>query len=319
MARPLTFLILAFFLSGAVPAAASSVDAWLAELRRDALAQGIRADIFDAATEDFMIDDEVIELDNKQPEKKIDFETYRQRVLTPEMIEQARAELSYHKKIFDAVEQRYNVPREYLVALWAIETRFGENMGGHAVVDSLLTLAYDGRRADFFRAEALKALHILNNGDITLSEFVGSWAGAMGQCQFMPSTYVAYAVDADGDGHRNIWSSYDDVFASMANYLTEIGWQRDLPWGLPVRVTRPVPERMVGREFSQPLSAWHTQGVYPLAGTWPQTSARASLIQPDGPEGESFLVFGNFNVLMKWNRSTFFATTVSLLAHEISS
>jgi len=200
----------------------------------------------------------VIELDQKQPESAITFKAYRHNVVTPARIKKGAELARFYREELDALEAQTGVPPQIVVALWAVESSFGQDMGDFEVVNSLATLAYEGRRADFFRAELLSALRILETENMTPGDLRGSWAGAMGQCQFMPSTYLKYAVDVIGDGRRDIWNSDADVLASIANYLAQLGWQRDLPWGREV-------ENDAGSEAGEGAS---------------------SFIRPDGDDGQ---------------------------------
>jgi membrane-bound lytic murein transglycosylase B len=185
-------------------------------------------------------------------------------------------------------------------------------------VGSLATLAYQGRRAAFFRTELINALRILDQEHMRASELRGSWAGALGQCQFMPSTYLRYAVDADGDGHRDIWTNQADALASIANYLAAESWKPELTWGRAVSLRKALPESQTGLGVKHSLAEWQKLGVRNSDGKpLPQKPLQASLVQPDGADGRSFLVYDNFRALMKWNRSTYFATSVGLLADQI--
>lgn len=206
-------------------------DVWLAELKQEALAAGIHTSTVEAALSDIAPLPQVIELDRKQPETTQTQEEYLERVVTQTRIDRASELLSEHRALLDQVSEKYGVPPEVIVALWGIETNFGDRMGEYHVVESLATLAYDGRRSDFFRGEVMNALHIIDGDHIRADEMLGSWAGAMGQCQFMPSSYLRYAVDENGDGKRDIWETQADVFASIANYLRENGWKQGENWG----------------------------------------------------------------------------------------
>lgn len=260
----------------------------------------------------------VIELDRRQPEGRMTFVEYRQRVINDARIRKGRRMLEEHGPLLARIEAEYGVPAAVIVALWGIESNFGENTGGFPVIASLATLAHEGRRADFFRGELLSALKILEAGDIAPEAMNGSWAGAMGQSQFMPSTFLAYAVDGNGDGRRDIWGSQADVFASMANYLSRMGWDRRYIWGREVRVANGVGAS--GLDEKRPLSRWQAAGVRQRdGGDLPAVAIDASLLRMDDGAGPSYLVYDNFRVLMRWNRSTYFATSVGLLANAIST
>jgi membrane-bound lytic murein transglycosylase B len=219
------------------------------------------------------------------------------------------------------VERQYGVQRRFIVALWGIETNYGEHTGSFPVIHSLVTLAYDGRRSTYFRKELLNALHILDNGHLSLEEMKGSWAGAMGQCQFMPSSFNRYGIDADGDSRIDIWKSIPDVFASTANYLDQAGWKDDQTWGRPVRLPEIFDYSLAGLETRLSLSRWQVLGVRRINGrSLPKRKdLTASLIIPDGSDGPAYLVYDNFRNLLAWNRSEAFAVAVGTLADGISS
>jgi membrane-bound lytic murein transglycosylase B len=221
----------------------------------------------------------------------------------------------------DRVEREYGVQRRFIVALWGIESNYGEHTGSFAVIQSLVTLAYDGRRSNYFRKELLNALHILDDGHLSLEEMKGSWAGAMGQCQFMPSSFHHYGIDADGDSRIDIWNSIPDVFASTANYLAKAGWKDDQTWGRPVRLPENFDYSLAGLKTRLPLSRWQALGVRRINGrNLPKRrDLTASLIIPDGSDGPAYLVYDNFRVLLAWNRSEAFAVAVGTLADRISS
>lgn len=291
---------------------------WLATFRQEARAAGISDRTLERALARVEPIPRVIELDRRQPEGRMTFVEYRQRVINDARISKGRRMLAEHGPLLARVEAEYGVPAAVIVALWGIESNFGENTGGFPVVASLATLAHEGRRADFFRGELLSALKILDAGDIAPEAMNGSWAGAMGQSQFMPSTFLAYAVDGNGDGRRDIWGSQADVFASMANYLSRMGWDRRYIWGREVKVTNGV--EAAGLDERRPLSRWQSAGVRRAdGGDLPAVAIEASLVRMDDGRGPSYLVYDNFRVLMRWNRSTYFATSVGLLANAIGT
>ena len=207
----------------------------------------------------------------------------------------------------------------YIVALWGIETDFGRITGGFPVISSLATLAYDGRRSKFFRKELLLALKIVDGGHILAKDMVGSWAGAMGQNQFMPSSFHAYAVDYDKDGSKDIWKTLPDVFASIANYLSKSGWQADQTWGRPVRLPENFSRKFLGRKIKKPLGEWQQLGVRKLSGQdLPKRNLLSSIIRPEkGQIGPAFVIYNNYEVILKWNRSNYFATAVGTLSDKI--
>lgn len=302
---------------GSNPAsAATEFAAWLVELRDEARAAGISERTLDRALADIQPIDRVIELDRRQPEGRMSFVEYRQRVISNARIEKGQRLLREHGPLLRQIEERYGVPAEVIVALWGIESSFGEYTGGFSVVAALATLAHDGRRSSFFRGELLSALRILDAGDIAPEAMNGSWAGAMGQSQFMPSTFLGYAVDGNGDGRRDIWTSHEDIFASMANYLSSMGWDREYIWGREVSLRNGVSSG--GLDERRPLAGWQAAGVRRADGRdLPTAAIDASLLRMDDGAGPSYLVYDNFRVLMRWNRSTYFATSVGLLANAI--
>lgn len=302
--------------------AAPDFQQWLGDLKAEAVRDGVRPATLDAALAGIAPIPRILELDGKQPERTVTFDTYLSRSVTPARIRNARERMVTHKALLAQVSRKYGVPARFIVALWGMETDFGGNMGGFKVVDALATLAYDGRRSAFFRGELLKALRILDEGHITPDRMLGSWAGAMGQCQFMPSSFFKYAQDGDGDGHRDIWTTPADVFASAANYLATVGWKTDQTWGRAVRLPKGADSAAWAGLDKQalPLSAWGRRGLRSADGKpLPKANMEAWLVQPDGPKGKAFLVYGNYRTIMDWNRSTYFATAVGILADHIGS
>jgi membrane-bound lytic murein transglycosylase B len=309
---------LAWLASPAARSAEQSFQAWLAGLRREALDRGVGARTLDAALAGVSPIPKVLEADRRQPEGRMTFAEYRQRVVSPDRVERGRRLLAEHGALLARVEARYGVPAEVMVALWGIESNFGERQGGYSVFAALATLAHDGRRATFFRRELLSALEIADRGHIPVDRMMGSWAGAMGQNQFMPSTYLGYAVDFDGDGDRDIWTSLPDVFGSMANYLARSGWDSRYIWGREVIVPRDLDGADAGLDHRAPLEAWQRRGVrLPGGRGLPDAPIRAALLRMDRGDSESYLVYGNFRALMAWNRSTYFGVSVGLLSDSL--
>lgn len=300
--------------------AAEPFGAWLAAFYEEALRSGISAQTLEEALGDVKPIPRVIELDRKQPEGRMSFRQYYARVISPARIEKGREMLHRHRDLLTRVGNHYGVPPQYIVALWGIETSYGENTGGFQVIPALATLAYDGRRSEFFRGELLSALKIIEAGHIDAAGMKGSWAGAMGQNQFMPSSFHAFAVDGDGDGTRNIWTSLPDVFSSTANYLSKSGWQEDWKWGRAVILPQDFPESLIGLDAGKTLAEWRRTGIKMADGTdLPETAGtKAWIVAPDGLAGPAFLVYDNYRVIMKWNKSTYFATSVGLLADQIA-
>jgi membrane-bound lytic murein transglycosylase B len=301
-------------------AAASDEDfgVFLKEMRRDALAAGIRAGTVDFALRYARFLPHVIELDHRQPERTLSFAEYLDKVVTPERIADARRHLADNRLLLDGIAERYGVDAPVIVALWGVETDFGKVTGNYWVVSALATLGYQGRRSPYFRRELIAALRILDEGDIRADRMLGSWAGAMGQCQFMPSTFLRYAVDYDGRGRRDIWGDRADVLASIANFIARLGWHMGESWGQEVALPGGFDMRYAGLETRQPVSAWRRLGVRDIGGRALPEEGEASLVLPDGDGGAAYLVFGNFRVIMRWNKSTYFATAVGYLTDSMA-
>ncbi len=294
---------------------------WLENFREEAIASGISQEILETALADIEGPlPRVIELDRTQPELTQSLEDYVAARVNEKRIAGGRRSMRHYPTWLGRVERKYGVQRRFIVALWGIETSYGDHSGSFPVVPSLVTLAHDGRRSAYFRKELLDALHILESGHISLKRMNGSWAGAMGQCQFMPSSFRSYAVDADGDGRIDIWSSVPDVLASAANYLSRAGWKDDQTWGRRVNLPKKFDLSLAGLETSLPLSRWQSLGVRRSNGNaLPRRDLDASLILPDGPGGPAYLVYDNFRVLLAWNRSNAFAVAVGTLSDRIAS
>ena len=318
--RWLVGICLALLLAIAWPglAGAQTFADWLADLRADAQAQGIGAATLERALAGLEPIPRIIELDRNQVETRITFAEYRRRVLSDERVLRGRELYREHKELLDRVAADYGVQPRFIVALWGIESTYGTFRGSYPVIAALATLAYDGRRGTFFRGELMNALRIVDNGDIAPEEMTGSWAGAMGQSQFMPSSYLAHAVDYDGDGRRDIWTSLPDVFASIANYLASSGWSDRWTWGREVQAPAALDNGVTGLDVRKTLPAWQSLGVRRANGSdLPEAAIEASLLRMDDGSGPTYLVYDNFRVLMRWNRSTYFGLTVGELADLI--
>jgi len=302
----------------ALAAEEEDFNGFIAGVRRDALAQGIRAGTVDNALRRAEFLPHVIELDRKQPERTLTLGAFLEKVVTPDKINDGRTELSENWPLLTRVQQRFNVQPRFVVALWAVESNFGKVMGNYSVISSLATLAYDGRRSSYFRPELITALRIIDEGNIRADDMLGSWAGAMGQCQFMPSTFLNYAVDFDGDGRRDIWGDRADVLGSIANYIGSLGWRGDQSWGRSVTVPPNFDTRMTGLDIRRPTADWSRMGVR-SADASPLPGVEASLVMPDGSTGPALLVYDNFRAIMKWNKSTYFAAAVGMLADSFGT
>ena len=297
----------------------AAFDAWLDGVRRDAAAAGISQGTIDAALTGRAPIERVLELDRRQPEFTRTFWSYLERAVTPGRVERGRALMAEHGELLRRIRQRYNVQPSYLVAFWGLESAFGKYTGGYSVIGALATLAYDDRRGAFFRSQLLDALRILDQGHIGVVEMEGSWAGAMGQLQFMPSTFVNYAVDFDGDGRRDIWTDLPDVFASAANYLSSIGWRGDEKWGREVLLPADFDWELASLKLRKPIAEWRRLGVRRADGSaLPAADISGAIIVPGGHKGPAFLVYGNFDKILNWNRSLLYAIAVGHLADRIA-
>ncbi len=265
----------------ATAGAPGGFQSFLADLRAQARRAGIAQATLDRALAGLQPNQKVLDRDNHQPEFTLTWAKYRAMLITDQRIANGRAAYQQNRALFGRVRDVYGVDPGVILGIWGLESSFGTGMGDFHVIEALATLAWEGRRASFFRGELMAALHILDHGDVTPARMMGSYAGAMGQPQFMPSSYLRYAVDFEGTGKRDIWTSKPDVLASIANYLQHSGWRAGAPWGVQVSVQQP---GMAGR-----------------------------LVQPDGPGGESFVVFGNFDAIRRYNPSDYYALAVGLL------
>jgi membrane-bound lytic murein transglycosylase B len=312
------------FLFCATSASAQSTDfgTWLQSMRQDALSQGISGATFDRAFAGVQPIPRVIELDHKQPETTLTFQEYIDRVVPQTRRDAARQHYLENQALLEEVAKRYQVPARYIVALWGIETNFGERIGTYPVIAALATLAYDGRRATFFRKELINALKIVQDDHIDPSTMIGSWAGAMGQSQFMPSSFLHFAVSYRGNGAPDIWTKQDDVFASIANYLASSGWHPGQGLGWQVIAPPGVDASLIGLPPKRSLADWAALGIkrtdgLPLINNPSESTQRAALLQPGGNEGPSFLVTDNFSVILRWNNSSYFALAVGYLAESV--
>lgn len=306
--------------SGPASAATLEFKTWLRDLRTEAAQRGVSPETISRALPDTLAPiPRILELDRKQPEGTTSFDDYLDKAVNPDRIQKGRAKMAYFRKTLQRVEEAYGVDKQVIVALWGIETSYGTNTGGFDVVNALATLAYDGRRSEYFRDELFKALRILDEEHISHSKMKGSWAGAMGQSQFMPSSFLKFAVDFNKDGKRDIWTTEADVFASAANYLAESGWKKGAIWGRQVRVPHSLDRSLLGVNTTQTIQQWHDKGIR-LANGKPvpfEGEYMASVVQPSGPGTTAFLVYDNYRVLLKWNKSSYFASAVSTLAERL--
>ncbi|MHA6791145.1 lytic murein transglycosylase [Pseudomonas bijieensis] len=294
---------------------------WQAGFRKEALAAGIRGDLFDRAFIGVSPDMSVIKADRSQPEFTRPVWEYLDGALSPLRVNKGKSLIQQNAQVLQSIEQRYGVDREALVAVWGMESNFGQFQGTKSVINSLATLAYEGRRPGFAHAQLIAALQILQQGDITPEKMLGSWAGAMGQTQFIPTTYNTHAVDFDGDGRRDIWGSSTDALASTAHYLQSSGWQRGQPWGFEVSLSEGFDYTLADGTIRKPVSEWMRLGVSEYGGlpTAPdQAQLSAALLLPAGHRGPAFLIFDNFRAILKYNNSSSYALAVGLLSQRFS-
>lgn len=291
--------------------------AWLDGLKREAIARKVRAETVERALAGVKPIERVIELDHKQPEFTQTFWSYLDRRVTEGRIERGQKLLQQHKALLSRIQKQYGVQPRYLVAFWGLETNFGDYTGKMPLIASLVTLAYDRRRSKFFREQLIAALQIMDRGDIPV-DAVGSWAGAMGQSQFIPTTYREYAVDGDGDKRVDLWGSLPDVFASSSNYLSRVGWQGDRTWGREVRLPKNFDLELASLRTRKRLAEWQDLGVRRFDGRdLPAVDIAASVVLPAGRKGPAFLVYQNYRSIMVWNRSILYAIAVGHLSDRI--
>jgi membrane-bound lytic murein transglycosylase B len=313
------YLILLLLLSQNMNAK-PTFEQYLADLKLEAIEQGHSPDFVEQVFSGVSYLKKTVTADKNQPETKITLDKYLATRVPDWKVKQAIDLMTQNKELLDQVEQQFGVQKRFIVALWGNESNFGRIMGKHSVINSLVTLAYEGRRETLFKKQLFAALKILQQGHIELESFVGSWAGAMGQSQFMPTSFLDYAIDFDNDGRKDIWKNKADVFASIANFLKSEGWSSDLTWGRQVSVLDNFDFSLAGLQSSNKrlLADWQEFGVRRYDGDdLPKVSIQASLINPDGKQGRIYLVYENFHTLMKWNRSSYFGVSVSYLSDRI--
>jgi membrane-bound lytic murein transglycosylase B len=310
--------------------AEKNFEIWLEAVRAEALKRGIKREIVSRALTGFKPIRRIIQRDRNQPEFKLTMARYQKRVVTPRNIAIGRKKAERYRDLLGRVARKYGVQPRFILAIWAIETRYGAIEANVPLIPSLATLAFDARRSKFFRNQLFSALEMVNRGHIELKSLFGSWAGAMGQPQFMPSSYLAFAQDFDGDGRRDIWKNEGDVFASIANYLAKHGWRSDMTWGRAVRVPpgliaglgapdrRAAPGCRATTHAQKRLSQWQKLGVRRIDGSdLPTRDLKAALIRPDGENGDAYLVYRNYAAIMAYNCAHLYAVTVGTLADRI--
>lgn len=301
--------------SRALAAPQTDFDAYIAGVKVEARRNGIRAATLERAFKGVRPNQKVVDLDAKQPEFTLTWDQYRSRIVSDARIARGREMYARNRKLMDAVVERYRVAPGVIIGIWGLESNYGQSAGGFNVIEALATLAWDGRRAAFFRSELMDALKILDSGDVPAERMIGSYAGAMGQPQFMPDSFLKFAVDFNGNGHRDIWGDTGDVFASVANYLARSGWSEHLSWGQPVSLPAGFAEP-TGRDARRTVAEWARIGVG--VGGAPR-EAMAAIILPGGPGGEAFLAFHpNFLAIRRYNPSDFYCLSVGLIGDAVT-
>lgn len=303
--------------TGPAALAQGNFNAWLATFKAEVRAKGISQATLDAAFAGVSPIESILALERKQPEGRVTFEQYRDGRLNDRRVNGGRKMIAEHAELLQTVGARFGVDPEIIVALWGMETSYGGYTGKTPVIGALTTLAFGGLRPDAFRRELYYALRIVEEGHITPDRMIGSWAGAMGQAQFMPTAFADFAIDFDGDGRKDIWHTHADVFASTANFLSQVGWRAGEPWGQPARIPDEFDDELAGVSVIKSLLQWRKYGVrLEDGGELPASEREASVVRL-GRGGPVFLVFSNFRVIMRWNRSSYFAATVGQLADRI--
>lgn len=332
----LILCMLSFFTISLLPACAATTASdkkteppaewttFIKNLQREMLAKGISQKTIDKAYKGknyYHKAPDVVKLDKKQAEFVMTTCNYVNRLVNKQRVEDARKNYRNVKKKYAKIEKEYNVPLNYIVSFWGVETNFGQNKGQHHLIDSLTNLSYRNRRSKFFKNELYNVLKIMDKTNLSEDKMRGSWAGAMGHFQFMPSTYNSYAVDYDGDKVADIWNSFPDALASAENYLTKLGWKTDEPWGTRVQLPWDFDFNNVGRKITKKVGEWKELGVVTYAGNkLPfDDKLKGSIMLPDGRKGPAYLVFGNFKRVMIWNRSDNYAIAVVTLADYIAN
>ena len=303
------------------PEEAASFARYIAGVKEEARKKGISPAVLDQAFAGVRINWRVIDYDRNQPEHTFTWEKYRTRIVSEARIQRGREQLAKHRELLRRVQDRFGVPPEIIVGLWGLESDYGRQMGGFNVIEAVATLAWEGRRGAYFRGQLMDCLKILQAGDIPPDKMVGSWAGAMGQTQFMPDCFLRYAVDFDGDGRRDLWSSFPDVFASTANNLAVAGWNRAQPWGMAVRLPDGFDPSLAGRGTASRPANGPGWACIRDDGRAPQPAdGLASIVLPGGAGGEAFLVYAsNFRALRDYNPSDYYALSIGLLGDRIAA
>ncbi|RWU12659.1 lytic murein transglycosylase [Pseudidiomarina gelatinasegens] len=293
--------------------------AYVEAIKKEALADGYSESTLETAFANAEFYQRSVKADRNQPEFKLTLDTYLPRAVPEWKAKKAVEMFEKHQDLLEEIGAEYGVQPRFIVALWGIETNFGSFTGGMDVISALTTMAYEGRREEFFKKELWHALTIVEEGHIEIDQMKGSWAGAMGQAQFMPSSFMAYAVDYDGDGRKDIWGSMGDVFASAANYLKSVGWRDDVTWGRQVLIPENFDGDLASLKVKKSLAEWQELGVrrYDGSDLPVRDDIEASVVIPDDKQGRVFLAYNNYDALMRWNRSHYFVAAVGYLSDRI--
>lgn len=290
-----------------------------AGLQQRAIEHGVSESVAQQVFEKISYQPRVIELDRSQPEFVQTFPGYFSKRVNDWRINKGRELAAKHKELLAELTKQYGIPAHYLLAFWGLETNFGGYKGKMPVLDSLATLACDPRRSTFFSKELITAVKLLEAQSLEQERMVGSWAGAMGHTQFMPSAYAAYAVDGDNDGQINLWDSEADALTSAANFLAQLGWQRGFRWGREVKLPDNFDYRLLGYSNRKAVTDWNNMGITKAKGdALGSSDIKSYLVMPAGHEGPTFLAYPNFRVIMRWNNSEFYAIAVGRLADRIA-
>jgi membrane-bound lytic murein transglycosylase B len=312
------FLTIPAALAISRPALAASFEAFLDGVRAEARRSGISATTLQRAFAGLQPNDRVLELDRKQPEGALSWEQYRDRIVSPTRIDNGRRNFNDSRSLLAAIGTRYRVDPRVIVAIWGMETNFGTNTGGFGVIEALATLAWEGRRASYFRSELIAALRVLEGGHVTPARMRGSWAGAMGQPQFMPSNFERLAVDFDGDGRRDIWDSRADALASIGHYLARNGWRAEEPWGQVVQPPPGFEAERIDTDLKRSLRDWGRAGFRRADGNpLPASELEASVVLPRNGITQVFLAHQNFRVIRRYNPPVNYALAVGLLSDQV--
>ena len=310
----LSLTILFFFAQDL--AARTSWSQWVSEVRKEAIDQGISPQVFDRAFKNIRPSRRVKNYSRSQPEKRLTYYKYRKTRVSKYRISLGKKKFKQNYPLLEKIASEYGVDPCFIVSFWGMETSYGNYMGNFPVIKSLATLAYDSRRKAFFRKQLFYALHIVNDGHVSLYDYKGEWAGASGQPQFLPSSWYKYAVDYDRDGRKDIWKTKSDVFASIANYMKQHGWKTGEPWAIKVKLPRNFDMSQEGKRIVKPVKEWNAMGVRTESGKpLPYQNLTASIIKPYG--GPVFLAFPNYKMILRYNNSIYYAGAIGYLADRI--